>query len=181
MTASVLDRIIYLMQGEFRVSRDPDELFSTVLGSCVAVCLWDKSAAVGGMNHFLLPGEHVGGGGEAGSLRYGINAMEMLINALLKMGARRNLLEAKLFGGARISANLRDVGASNADFARRFLAAEDIPCRAESLGGTSARRVVFRATTGQARQLLVPDNAVVAAREEAPTAAKTQSACVTMF
>lgn len=161
------------------MSRDPDAQFSTILGSCVAVCLWDIDAAMGGMNHFLLPGGHDGGHG--GSLRYGVHAMEMLINALLKMGARRDRLQAKLFGGARISTNLRDVGASNADFARSFLQAEDIPCRAESLGGTSARRVIFRPCTGHAKQLLVPDNAVVASRQDPQIAQKPASNAVTLF
>jgi len=86
--------------------------------------------------------------------------MEILINALLKAGARRNRLQAKLFGGARLSATLGDIGQSNARFAREFLATEEIPCRAESLGGTNARRVLFRPTTGHVRQLLVHDNNV---------------------
>jgi chemotaxis protein CheD len=107
--------------------------------------------------------------------------MEMLINALLKTGARRNQLQAKLFGGARISTNLRDVGAGNATFARNFLIAEDIPCRAESLGGTSARRVLFRPCTGEARQLLVPDNAVAVSRPSVDNAAKPRAASVTLF
>ena len=79
------------------------------------------------------------------------------INALLRNGAHREGLRAKLFGGARISSRLRDVGAANASFAREYLSTEDIPCVAESLGGNTARRVVFRPSTGHARQLLVPD------------------------
>jgi chemotaxis protein CheD len=156
MSAARLDHVSYLMQGDYYVSGDPTAQISTLLGSCVAACLWDKGAAMGGMNHFLLPSVP-SAGGQADSLRYGINAMEVLINALLRMGARRSHLEGKLFGGARISQYLRDIGASNAEFARSFLAAEDIPCRAASLGGTTARRVIFRPTTGQAHQLLVPE------------------------
>jgi chemotaxis protein CheD len=175
-----VDRLTYLMQGEFRVSRDPDEQFSTILGSCVAVCLWDKSVGAGGMNHFLLPGGSEGKS-QDGSLRYGINSMEMLINGLLKIGARRNELEAKIFGGARISSNLRDVGASNAAFARSFLADEGIPCRGESLGGTSARRVIFRPATGQAKQLLVPDNAIAPTRQSAIPVAKPADASAFLF
>ena len=86
--------------------------------------------------------------------------MEILINALLKAGARRNRLQAKLFGGARLSATLSDIGQSNARFAKEFLATEEIPCLAESLGGINARRVLFRPRTGHARQLLVPDTNV---------------------
>lgn len=149
------DQVVYVLQGEFKVSRAPDTVLSTILGSCVAVCLWDEGVGLGGMNHFLLPF-----GPKAASSspeRYGVHAMEILINALLKAGARRNRLQAKLFGGARMSATLSDIGQSNARFAQQFLATEEIPCLAESLGGTSARRVLFRPATGQARQMLVPD------------------------
>lgn len=149
------ERTIYVLQGEFRISRDADAVLSTVLGSCVAVCLWDAEARLGGMNHFLLPF----GPKAAASApeRYGVHAMELLINGLLKEGAARARLQAKLFGGARVSTALSDIGQSNARFAREFLSAEGIPCRAESLGGTGARRVLFRPVTGQAHQLLVPD------------------------
>ena len=107
------------------------------------------------MNHFLLP---FGPKAAASSPeRYGVHAMEVLINALLKDGAMRSRLQAKLFGGARMSAALTDIGPSNARFARDFLANEEIPCRAESLGGAQARRVLFRPATGQVRQMLVLD------------------------
>ena len=152
------DQILYVLQGEHQVSGAPDVVLSTILGSCVAVCLWDDVAGLGGMNHFLLPF-----GPKAAAAtpeRYGVHAMEILINALLKAGARRNRLQAKLFGGAQLSATLSDIGQSNARFAKEFLATEDIPCLAESLGGTSARRVLFRPRTGNVRQLLVPDTKV---------------------
>lgn len=155
-----VDQMIYVLQGEHKVSGAKDVLLSTILGSCVAVCLWDEGAGLGGMNHFLLPF-----GPKAAAAtpeRYGVHAMEVLINALLKSGARRNRLQAKLFGGARMSATLSDIGLSNARFAREFLATEEIPCLAESLGGASARRVLFRPSTGQARQLLVADTTVEA-------------------
>lgn len=158
-----VDQMIYVLQGEHKVSGAKDVLLSTILGSCVAVCLWDEGAGFGGMNHFLLP---FGPKAAASSPeRYGVHAMEVLINALLKSGARRNRLQAKLFGGARMSSTLSDIGLSNARFAREFLATEEIPCLAESLGGGSARRVLFRPVTGQARQLLVADTTV-----EVPTA-----------
>ena len=155
MMGASTDRTTYVVQGEYRVSGNPEEVFSTLLGSCVAVCLWDPAAKVGGMNHFLLP---IGPeGGKDCQMRYGVHAIEVLINALLRNGAHREGLRAKLFGGARISSRLRDVGAANASFAREYLSTEDIPCVAESLGGNTARRVVFRPSTGHARQLLVPD------------------------
>ena len=143
-----------VVQGEFRVSDDRDELLGTVLGSCVAVCLHDPVRAIGGMNHFLLPFGQEEGANRP--VRYGLFAMEMLINDLLKAGARKSRLEAKLFGGARISAELRDIGQANSVFAREYLATEGIQCLGESLGGQNARRVVFRPATGQARMLIVP-------------------------
>lgn len=154
---------VAVVQGEFRISADPEVQLSTILGSCVAVCLHDPISQMGGMNHFLLPF-----GKEEGTnrpVRYGLFAMELLINALMKEGARKSQLEAKVFGGARISADMRDIGQSNAAFARDFLATEGIRCVAESLGGTNARRVIYRPATGQARMLLVP---AISVEEVAP-------------
>ena len=157
MTAGPKDRTSYIVQGEYRVSRDPAEVLSTVLGSCVAVCLWDPAAKVGGMNHFLLPAAP--GQGDAKMLRYGAHAMEVLINEVLKLGARRKALQAKLFGGANVTDALGPIGQANASFALTYLSDEDIPCIATSLGGTQARRIVFRPVTGHVRQLIV-DGAV---------------------
>jgi chemotaxis protein CheD len=145
-----------VVQGEFRISEDPAGLLSTVLGSCVAVCLHDPVRKIGGMNHFLLPF-----GQEEGSsrpVRYGLFAMETLIQALLEAGAKVNRLQAKLLGGAQIAADLREIGQINADFARDYLASEGIQCVAESMGGPYARRVVYRPATGQARMMIVPSN-----------------------
>ncbi len=155
----MVDRTVYISQGEFKTSSDPSEVLSTVLGSCVAACIWDGEVGVGGMNHFLLAS-----GGErenARSLRYGVHAMEMLINDLLKKGARRSALQAKLFGGATMASNLGDIGASNARFAKSFLQTEDIPCVAESLGGSNARRVLFRPALGSVRQMIVENSDVL--------------------
>ena len=152
------DRTITVVQGEFRISDRPGDLLSTVLGSCVAVCLYDARRCIGGMNHFLLPFGQATGTDRP--VRYGLFAMESLINELMKAGAMKSRLEAKVFGGARISADLRDIGRANADFAKAFLANEGITCLGESLGGTNARRVVFRPTTGQARMLIVPNTDV---------------------
>jgi len=125
---------------------------STVLGSCVAVCLFDTKAGVGGMNHFLLVGTKKAGGDD---LKYGVNAMELLINHLLRIGAQRHALTAKLFGGARMTDHSRDIGQSNATFARDFLQQEGIQCLSESLGGDKARRLRFTPTTGAARQMQI--------------------------
>lgn len=159
------DTTVTVVQGEFRVSSDPAVALSTVLGSCVAICLHDPQVHVGGMNHFLLPSR---AGSAASDIRYGANAMELLINAMLKSGASRARLVAKAFGGANMASNLRSIGADNIAFAREFLAAEGIPLQAESLGGTSARRVRFWPATGRVRQLLIPNSEIGAMPVERP-------------
>jgi chemotaxis protein CheD len=141
--------VIHVIQGESHVSADPLAMMTTILGSCVAACLFDQRAGVGGMNHFLLPGDS--GGDE--NLRYGVHAMELLINGLLRLGARRENLRAKLFGGARMVTGLSDIGAKNAAFANEFLAREGLVCVGGSLGGDHARRIQFWPTTGRARQI----------------------------
>lgn len=142
----------HVIQGEHAVSNDSSVLMTTVLGSCVAACLHDPERGVGGMNHFLLAETADGVRVDEEAMRYGAYAMEMLINDLMKQGARRDRLEAKLFGGAKMIESLQDVGAANAAFARRFLRDEGIPTIAESLGGRRARRVEFWPATGRARQ-----------------------------
>lgn len=142
----------HVIQGEHAASSDPNLVMTTVLGSCVAACLHDPQAGVGGMNHFLLA-ETVDGvrfGDEA--MRYGAYAMEVLINDLMKRGCHRARLEAKVFGGAKMIDGLNDIGAANGSFVRRFLADEGIPIIASSLGGRCARRVEFWPATGRARQ-----------------------------
>ncbi len=166
LTAASATTPIAVVQGEFHISDDPAALMSTVLGSCVAVCLHDPVCNIGGMNHFLLPF-----GKEEGTnrpVRYGLFAMEMLINALLKAGAKKSRLQAKLFGGAKISVELRDIGQTNAVFAREYLATEGIQCLAESLGGQNARRLMFRPATGQARMLIVPLTNITATELRTP-------------
>lgn len=151
-------RIIHVVQGDFRVSQKPGTVLTTLLGSCVATCLSDPEANVGGMNHFLLPG---GNPGDSKHFRYGLYAMEILVNALLKLGARKNRLEAKLFGGATMHDGLGRIGAANGAFALQFLSNEGIPCVAKSLGGTQARRVRFLPTVGRAQQIFVQDDVVL--------------------
>lgn len=94
---------VHIIQGEYKVVSDPDVVLTTILGSCVAACLRDPVSGVGGMNHFLLPGTGSVTGGDA--TRYGVHLMELLINGLLKQGARRDRLEAKIFGGAKTIAS----------------------------------------------------------------------------
>lgn len=151
---------VHVGQGEHHVTSDPDVLLTTILGSCVALCLRDTRMGIGGMNHFLLP-EGAGAGTDAGR-RYGAYAMELLINDILKMGARRESLEAKLFGGGRMFNALRDVGASNADFAEKFMRDEGIPVVGGSLRGSGGRRVQYWPATGRALQRAVTDQQIPA-------------------
>ena len=160
------DQTVYVAQGEYQTTDQEHVVLSTVLGSCVAACIWDPEAKLGGMNHFLLANSSESD--KAKSLRFGVHAMEMLINDLLKKGARRSGLRAKLFGGANMASNLGDIGASNARFAKQFLATEDIPCVAESLGGTNARRVLFRPSLGHVRQMIVESGDFVERPAPAP-------------
>ncbi|MBP0481393.1 chemotaxis protein CheD [Sagittula salina] len=150
------EHLINVIQGDYMISEDPSAVLTTVLGSCIAVCLFDATRGIGGMNHFLLPSRE---GAEGENVRYGAYAMELLINGMLKQGADRSRIQAKMFGGASMMGNLRDIGASNAAFAKAFLADEEIPCVAESTGGNSARRIRFWPTSGRVRQLLVTGEA----------------------
>ena len=124
----------HVIQGEQRVSDNPNEVLSTLLGSCVSACLHDPVAGIGGMNHFLLPGESDGGSSGAAE-RFGVHAMELLVNAMLARGAVRSRLEAKLFGGARTLRGVTDVGSLNGAFAVSFLKRERIRIASECLGG----------------------------------------------
>jgi chemotaxis protein CheD len=119
----------------------------TLLGSCVAVCLRDPVAGIGGMNHILLPGRCDG----ARCSRCGVHAMELLINAIMKQGGDRRRLVAKVFGGANVLAGLQSptVGELNATFVRGFLATERIALVAQRLGGTHAVQVHFKTDTGK--------------------------------
>jgi chemotaxis protein CheD len=141
---------IHVIQGEQAVSDSPEATMQTVLGSCVSACLYDPVRRIGGMNHFLLPDT-----GASGDMRYASAAMERLVNALLKRGATRGTLQAKLFGGARIMPALPDIGRRNAEAALAFLRSEGIVCSSHSLGGDQARRVRFWPATGRAQQLLI--------------------------
>jgi len=162
---------VHVTQGESHVSADPNVVMTTVLGSCIAACLRDPSTGIGGMNHFLLP-DSGDNRKEGDAVRYGAYAMELLINGLLKKGARRDRLEAKIFGGGKLFDGLTDVGASNAAFAERFLRDEGIPIVSSSTGGLSARRVEFWPASGRVRQRLVAvDNAPIEVRRPAPAPA----------
>ena len=136
-----------VLPGEYFVAREQLAIM-TVLGSCIAACLWDSRMRVGGMNHFMLPD------GEAGdsSGRYGSYAMELLINEMMKLGARRETLQAKIFGGGQVMANFTtmNVGERNTRFVQDYLATERIPVVSEDVLDIYPRKVVFFPVTGKA-------------------------------
>jgi len=150
---------IHLLQGQFEVSDSPEVMITTMLGSCVACCLHDPVRGIGGMNHFLLPHGEGASGPEA--RRYGAYAIEVLINGLLRKGADRRSLEGRLFGGARLSPHLPDIGGQNARFAKAYLEHEGIGImRRGSVGGSQARRIQFWPMTGRVRQCLLAETEV---------------------
>lgn len=148
-------------QGDTLASADPDVIFTTILGSCVAVCLHDGYAGVGGMNHFLLAEPAPLASDDARLLnRYGIHSMELLINAMLQQGATRRNLKARIYGGATMRQGLGDIGIRNIEFAQRFLTNENIIVLGQDVGGRSARRIEFRPAAGLSRCKIVVDKSV---------------------
>jgi len=180
MTVVTEGKVTFVIQGTYFVSSHPEAALSTVLGSCISVCLFDPVVKLGGMNHFLLA---AGRGEDSGHIRFGVNAMEKLINEMLKNGASRSRLQAKLFGGARMSANLADIGSANAAFAESFLQDEGIPVLSKSVGGNSARRLVFTPSTGHAKMLFVPIDTIdpAEAPQRRPAPAPVQAGTVDLF
>ncbi|MQQ10131.1 chemotaxis protein CheD [Epibacterium sp. SM1979] len=156
-------KTVTVLQGEFQLTSDSNIILSTVLGSCIAACIYDEKTGVGGMNHFLLAQSN----GGAASARYGVHAMELLINGLMKKGAERRNLQAKVFGGAKMSVNLSDIGAKNTAFIQSFLRDEGIQCVSSSVGGTSARRVRFHPVSGAAQQTRVQNDQTLENMERA--------------
>jgi chemotaxis protein CheD len=138
---------IRLLPADYLATDAPVALV-TLLGSCVAACLHDPMIALGGMNHFMLPGGDVN---DATSARYGANAMELLINDLLKRGARRQRLQAKVFGGGNVLRGFHSdpIGTRNASFVLEYLEAERIPVLARDLGDNQARKVCFFVRSGR--------------------------------
>jgi chemotaxis receptor (MCP) glutamine deamidase CheD len=129
--------------GEVKASAQPMQL-KTLLGSCVAVCLYDPAGRMGGMNHISLPGD-----APEKDARFGVHAMELLINQLMGLGCDRRRLVAKIFGGGNILSCIKTpIGDRNAEFVRTFLADEQIPLAAERVGGSAAMEVFFRTDNG---------------------------------
>lgn len=138
---------VKVLPGEYFVSNE-QLVIMTVLGSCIAACLWDSRAGIGGMNHFMLPESDAADV----SGRYGSYAMELLINEMMKAGARRESLQAKIFGGAQVMAGFTtmNVGERNTSFVKEYLRTERIPLLSEDVLDIHPRKVCFFPTTGKA-------------------------------
>ena len=140
---------VKLLPGEYHATAE-ETIITTVLGSCVSVCLYDAVNGIGGMNHYMLPGDTAKAGKtEGGSARYGITAMDLLLEHVLLLGAERAYLEAKIFGAGRVMDGMSDVGRQNADFAVRYLTERKIRIVAVDVGDTHPRKVCFFPATGQ--------------------------------
>lgn len=139
---------VKVLPGEYFVD-DEDILIMTTLGSCIAACLWDRNQKIGGMNHFMLP-EGTAGGADAG--RYGSYAMELLINELIKRGATRSTMEAKVFGGGAVISGMNsiNVGERNTKFVLDYLATERIAVVSKDVMDVYPRKVCFLPHSGKA-------------------------------
>lgn len=161
-------KVVRLGPGEFSVTSDPETVLMTVLGSCVAACICDPLAGIGGLNHFMLPESPDGKWGQAAfSLRYGNFAMERLVNAILSRGGRRERLEVKVFGGGRIGLDSSGIGDRNALYVEKYLEAEGMTPLSKELRGNRARRVAYLPVLGQAYMSLLPHFPALFAAEEA--------------
>ena len=138
--------VFYIAMGQFRVTDEPAEM-RTVLGSCIACCIRDPIADIGGMNHFLLPGDIQSSDPTS---QYGIFAMEFMINEILNMGGVKKRLEVKVFGGANVlESATKDIGKGNIEFIRGYLADEKLPIVSEDVGGFVPRKVCYFPHSGK--------------------------------
>ncbi len=143
--------VVSVMAGAYHWTRAEDVALSTMLGSCVAVCVCDTRAGIGGMNHFLLPKAPAGEDTpNSHAYRYGSAAIESMLNALFARGAAKNGLSIKIFGGSKVLNGVSaDIGQKNIEFTRRFFQRENLRIDSEDVGGTQARRILFYPKTGK--------------------------------
>ena len=160
---------VKVLPGEFFV-HDEDILIMTTLGSCIAACLWDRDKKIGGMNHFMLPD----GGGAADSGRYGSFAMELLINEMIKRGATRSTMEAKVFGGGAVISGMNsiNVGERNTTFVMDYLRTERITVVSKDVMDIYPRKVCFLPHSGKAmvKKLASANTEALVAQERAAAA-----------
>jgi chemotaxis protein CheD len=157
---------VKVLPGEFFV-HDEDILIMTTLGSCIAACLWDRERRIGGMNHFMLPD----GGGATDSGRYGSYAMELLINEMIKMGATRSTMEAKVFGGGAVISGMNsiNIGERNTNFVLDYLRTERITVVSKDVLDIHPRKVCFLPSSGRAmvKRLASTNTEALVAQERA--------------
>jgi chemotaxis protein CheD len=161
---------VKVLPGEYFVDND-DLLVMTTLGSCIAACLWDRHAQIGGMNHFMLPEGH----GDSG--RYGSYAMELLINEMMKRGASKSRMEAKIFGGGAVIAGMNtiNVGERNTNFVIDFLKLERIPIVSKDVMDVYPRKVCFLPKSGKAMvKRLAPTNTDALVQQDKAAAQQAQ-------
>lgn len=164
---------VKILPGEYYVTKS-DEAVTTVLGSCISACVRDPKANVGGMNHFMLPEDKSVGPNNwldptvGLATRYGSYAMESLINDLLKLGATRDRLEIKLFGGGRILQGMTDVGERNITFIKDYIQLEGLRIAAEDMGGANPRKVVYFPASGRCKLRKLPpvENRIISHHEQ---------------
>ncbi|MDN3923154.1 chemoreceptor glutamine deamidase CheD [Roseateles violae] len=161
---------VKILPGEYFVDNE-DTLLMTTLGSCIAACLWDRQAQIGGMNHFMLPE----GSGDSG--RYGSFAMELLINELMKRGAVKSRMEAKIFGGGAVIAGMNtiNVGERNTNFVIDYLKTERIPIVSKDVLDVYPRKVCFLPHSGKAMvKRLAPTNTDALVQQDRAAAQQAQ-------
>ncbi|WAC75834.1 chemoreceptor glutamine deamidase CheD [Roseateles sp. SL47] len=161
---------VKVLPGEYFVDND-DLLVMTTLGSCIAACLWDRHAQIGGMNHFMLPE------GQGDSGRYGSFAMELLINEMMKRGASKGRMEAKIFGGGAVIAGMNtiNVGERNTNFVLDYLKTERIPVVSKDVMDIYPRKVCFLPRSGKAMvKRLAATNADALVQQDKAAAQKAQ-------
>jgi chemotaxis protein CheD len=163
---------VKVLPGEYFV-HDEDLLIMTTLGSCIAACLWDRERKIGGMNHFMLPD----GGNSGDSGRYGSFAMELLINEMIKRGAQRSTMEAKVFGGGAVIGGMTslNVGERNTQFVLDYLKTERIAVMSKDVLDIYPRKVCFLPASGRAMvKRLAPTHPEAIVAQDRAAAQKVQ-------
>lgn len=147
---------MFIYPGKLHASRDPYFL-KTILGSCVAICLWDKHEQIGGMNHYMLP---LWNGEGLASPKYGNIAIERLLNKMILLGCKKKNISAKIFGGASViksnESSLYSIGERNIQLAEELLEKENIKIIAQSVGGFQGRKILMNTGNFQIKHKFIP-------------------------
>jgi chemotaxis protein CheD len=141
--------VIKIFSGDWHVSTKSNDMLATILGSCISACIRDPLLGIGGMNHFLLPGEDFLDSHVSDSARYGVYAMECLINGILQAGGCKERFEVKIFGGGNVINTSSCIGSTNAQFIRSFLRKEGFRIASEDLEGDYPRRLHYYPYSGK--------------------------------